>query len=127
MITINISGGPSFTVNYTNGMNGQDALEAAFNSVGSGNGFTFSLQYYGSNLGYLVDMINETYDTFISSYEPYYFWQFLINGNPSSTGIDNTVLKDGDAIEFQYVTYNVEEHANSTLEAKYKVKKISSV
>ncbi|MEM9681585.1 MAG: DUF4430 domain-containing protein, partial [Bacteroidota bacterium] len=112
MVTIEISGGPSFKVEWQSGMNGQDALQKAFNSSTNQGDFTYSLQYYGTSLGYLVDMINETYDTFISKYEPYYFWEFLVNGIPAKTGIDSTLISDGDTITFQFVTYNPTSHIN---------------
>ncbi len=126
MITIVIENGPTIKVEYQSGMNGQAALEAAYNQTGGGNGFTYSLQYYGSSLGYLVDMINETYDTFISQYHPYFFWQFLVNGAPSQTGIDNTVLSDGDTVSFQYTTYSSSVSEGSSLHAKFKAKKLSA-
>jgi len=47
----------------------EDAIEAAQQSSGAPT-FTFALQYYGPTLGYLVLMINETYDSFISSAAP---------------------------------------------------------
>jgi len=125
MITIHIKDGPSVEIDFYSGMNGQQALEAAYNKMGAGNEFTYSLQYYGSGLGYLVDMINETYDTFISKYEPYFFWEFLVNGTVSSTGIDGTILADNDIITFEYTTYSAAISATSTLQAKYKVKKLA--
>lgn len=123
MVTIQITGGSSYKIAWFQGMNGQQALESAYNNSTPGD-FTFSLQYYGSQLGYLVDMINETYDTFISKYEPYFFWQFLVNGTTSPTGIDATTINDGDIITFKFVTYNNETHQNSTLQTKYKLKKM---
>lgn len=123
MVTLAISGGATYPVAYIQGMNGQQVLEEAFNAAASGD-FTFSLQYYGTDLGYLVDMINETYDTFISKYEPFFFWQFLVNGIPATKGIDSTIINDGDVISFQFVTYNQESHENTTLQAKYKLKKL---
>ncbi|GGD06886.1 DUF4430 domain-containing protein [Hyunsoonleella pacifica] len=123
MVTVQITGGPTYNVTWYQGMNGQNALQSAYNSSTQGS-FTFSLQYYGTQFGYLVDMINETYDTFISKYEPYFFWQFLVNGTVSPTGIDATTINDGDVITFQFVTYNAETHKNTALEAKYNLKKL---
>ena len=123
MVTVQITGGPSYQIEWFKGMNGQNALESAYNNSKHGD-FTFSLQYYGASLGYLVDMINETYDTFASTYEPYFFWEFLVNGTVSSTGIDNTTINDGDTISFEFVTYNIQTHNNTTLQAKYKLKKL---
>ena len=123
MVTVEITGGPSYQINWVQGMNGQTALESAYNASNPGD-FTFSLQYYGTNLGYLVDMMNETYDTFISKYEPFFFWQFLVNGVVSNTGIDSTPINDGDTITFSFVTYNAQEHQETTLQTKYKIKKL---
>ncbi|MEM8999938.1 MAG: DUF4430 domain-containing protein [Bacteroidota bacterium] len=125
MVTVEIKGGPSFQIQWFSGMNGRDALQNAYNASKNQGDFTFSLQYYGSKLGYLVDMINETYDTFISKYEPYYFWEFLINGKTSQTGIDQTVLNDNDIISFQFVAYTTNTHVNTTLQTKYKLKKMA--
>lgn len=125
MITLEIDGGPEFEFAFTAGMNGQDALEAAYNTNPTPGDFTFSLQYYGSSLGYLVDMVNETYDTFISKFEPFFFWEFLVNGVASPTGINNTLLQDGDTIEFKFTRYESQIHAGSTLQTKYKLKKLA--
>lgn len=123
MVTVQIKGGPSYQIAWFQGMNAQKALQSAYDTSNQGD-FTFSLQYYGSNLGYLVDMINETYDTFISKYEPYFFWEFLVNEQVSHTGIDSTLINDGDTITFQFVTYNFQTHQNTTLQTKYKLKKL---
>ena len=123
MVTVQITGGPSYQIAWIQGMNGQNALESAYDSSTQGD-FTFSLQYYGTNFGYLVDMINETYDTFISKYEPYFFWEFLVNGQVSPAGIDSTPINDGDMITFQFVIYNSQTHQNTTLQTKYKLKKL---
>jgi len=123
MVTIQIKDGPSYKIEWFSEMSGQSALESAYNSSTKGD-FTFSLQYYGTKLGYLVDMINETHDTYISKYEPYFFWEFLLNGKISSTGIDHTQINDGDTITFQFVRYNATIHQHTTLQSKYKLKKL---
>lgn len=103
MITINIVNGPTLTANWTQGMNIQTAMEKAYdNQTGT---FTYSLQYYGSTLGYLVTMINETYESFVFKQGPFYFWEILLNGVISNTGIDNTVLNDGDIVTFEFIPY----------------------
>jgi hypothetical protein len=43
-------------------MNAQKVMEAAFNNQGSPRTFTYMLQYYGTALGYLVDMIDGTFE-----------------------------------------------------------------
>src|SRR5260370_25833688 len=91
-ITIQIVGGPSVTIPFTAGMNAQQAIEAAYKSLNKQSEFTYALQFFGAKLGYLVVMINETYETFMSLAHPFYFWEFFINGQPSQTGIDQTTL-----------------------------------
>ncbi len=120
MITINITNGPTFAVAYTAGMNAQQALENAYQSSTPGT-FTYGLQYYG-DLGYLVMMINETYETFNSKECPFYFWEFLVNDKVSSTGIDYTKLNDEDRVTFTFLAYTVETPNESTLHAKYQSK-----
>jgi hypothetical protein len=118
-VTVEIYGGPTITVPWTQGMNAQQALEGAYQQVSSPGQFTYALQYYGSSLGYLVVMINETYDSFISSAAPYYYWEFLVNGKPSSAGIDGTTLNSGDVVGFEFQIYIAEKHKNSTLRFKH--------
>lgn len=69
-VQVAITGGPSITVPWSPNMNAQQALEAADNKVNNDSSFTYALQYYGSSLGYLVLMVNETYDSLISSSAP---------------------------------------------------------
>jgi hypothetical protein len=100
-------------------MNAQTALELAYNQINNDQKFTFGLQYYGSNLGYLVFMINETYDSFISSAAPFYYWEFLLNGNPALQGIDSTILNDSDTIAFTFTSYAPGPVARAQLDAKH--------
>jgi hypothetical protein len=100
-------------------MNAQDAIEIAWNAINSTQRFTFGLQYYGSKLGYLVFMINETFDSFVSSSEPFFYWHFFVNDVPAPTGIDGTILKAGDRVKFSFDRYVPEQHAGSLLEAKH--------
>ncbi|SKB02128.1 protein of unknown function [Prosthecobacter debontii] len=100
-------------------MNAQQALEGAYNQINNTSQFTFSLQYYGAQFGYLVMMINETYDSFISSAAPFFYWAFYLNGVTSQTGIDQTVLNAGDTITFAFETYSAETHQASTLGIKH--------
>ncbi len=119
VVQVNIVGGPTIAnLPWSQGMNAQQALEEAYNQVGRPQIFTYALQYYGG-FGYLVMMINETYDSFISSAAPFYYWQFLVNGQPPQTGIDGTVLNAGDTISFEFVLYNPSQHAGTMLEAKH--------
>lgn len=103
-ISVSITGGPVASVTYISGMNAQKALEQAEDVLQEE--FIYSIEYYGSSLGYLVNMINETYDTFKSKSKPYFYWEFLVNGSPSPTGIDQTILSDGDEISFTFKSYD---------------------
>jgi hypothetical protein len=121
-VQIVVSGGPTIDVPWSQGMNVQQALEGAYNQVGQAAQFTFALQFYGQ-FGYLVMMINETYDSFISSAAPYFYWELLVNGAPSQTGIDSTILNAGDVVTFSFETYSQQKHEKSTLKAKYEFQK----
>jgi hypothetical protein len=121
-VTIQIVGGPMMTIPFTSGMNVQQAMEHAFDSQTTPTGFTYALQYFGGKLGYLVIMINETYESFISSSHPFYFWEFLLNGQPAQSGIDNTVLNAGDVISFELRTFGPTVPAQSTMHAKYRAR-----
>ena len=122
MITVSVVGGSPIQVNWTSGMNAQQAIEEAY--VASPQTFIFSLQYFGS-YGYLVIMINQTFETFLPTESPYYYWDFLLNGSPSSTGIDQTTLNDGDAISFLLTTYNATQHTGTLLEVKHRAKSLA--
>jgi hypothetical protein len=120
MITVNIGGGTTpIQVNWTAGMNAQQAMEEAY--VVSTQAFNFALQYFGQ-AGYMVIMINQTYETFQTMVNPYFYWDFILNGIPSSQGISETILNDGDVISFDLTIYNSEKHSNTMLEVKHKAK-----
>ncbi len=63
-------------------------------------------------------MVYETYDSFLSTAEPYYCWEFLVNGKPQIEGIDGTDLNAGDEVTFVFTHYIPEEHGGTTLEAE---------
>lgn len=117
-VTLEVIGGPSIEVPWKSGMTAQNALEAAYDQINSSATFTYALQFFGSQLGYLVFMINETYDSFISSAEPFYYWEFLVNGQPATKGIDNTILSADDTVQFSFEQYIPAKHKGSLLETK---------
>jgi len=119
IVDVEIVGGPRITVSWTKNMNAQDALEEAYRVINDTKKFTYALQYFGSTLGYLVQMINETYDSFISSSSPFFFWEILVNGAPATQGIDHIRLRPGDHLMFSFERYDPVKHKNSTLRAKY--------
>jgi hypothetical protein len=122
-VTVEVTGGPSVDVAWTSGMSAQDALELAWNTINSTAKFTFGLQYYGTSLGYMVFMINETYDSYLSSAAPYFYWEFLVNNTPQSKGIDGTTLSSGDTVTFTFSPYIPQQHAGTTLQAKNEFQK----
>lgn len=118
-VQVSVVGGPSTTVPWVSGMNAQQAMEAAFNVFNDSQTFTYALQYYGRQFGYLVVMINETYDSFVSSSAPFFYWEFLLNGAAAQQGIDSTVLNPGDTIAFAFEAYDPVRHVGSTLARKH--------
>ena len=118
-VKLEIMGGPVIEVPWTKNMNGQEVLEAAYNDQGKTGSFNYALQYYGEALGYLVVMVNETYDSYISSAQPFFYWEFMLNGQPANKGIDNTIVSPGDRLTFSFEHYVPEKHKGSTLEAKF--------
>lgn len=119
-VTVEIGGGPTVSVAWTQNMTAQQALEAAYNEINSSAIFTYALQFYGTRLGYLVVMINETHDSFISSAAPFFYWQFLLNGQPAGKGIDSTILNAADTIKFTFEQYDLAKHKGSSVEAKHR-------
>ena len=117
-VTVQITGGPTTSVAWTQGLNVQQAMELAYVAINNSQQFTYALQYYGS-FGYLVMMINETYDSFSSSSAPYWYWELLVNGQPSSLGIDNEILNAGDEVTFQFSQYSPDSHPKSALQVKF--------
>jgi Domain of unknown function (DUF4430) len=118
-VTVAVEAGPIFQIPWKSGINAQDAMEAAQQQANNPSLFTFALQYYGPQLGYLVLMINETYDSFRSASAPFFYWEFLVNSRVSSTGIDSTKVNDGDVLTFRFSVYDVSVHAGTPLAAKH--------
>ena len=69
-------------------------------------------------MGYMVFMINETFDSFLSSAAPYFYWEFLVHGVPQTQGIDSVKPNAGQVIAFAFTEYIAEQHAGTLLEAK---------
>lgn len=120
VVQVSVVGGPSVAVPWVQNMNAQQALEEACTTINNSSVFTYAIQYYGAGLGYLVVMVNETYDSFVSSSAPFFYWQFSVNGVPASTGIDGVVLNPGDAISFALEMYSPQAHKQTTLEVKHR-------
>lgn len=122
-VSVSVCGGSgTIAVPWVFGMNAQQAIEAAWNEINSTSDFTYALQYFGSQFGYLVVMINETYESFSSSSEPFFFWEFYVNGTAAQAGIDSTILNAGDAVSFALEQYSAKTHAKSTLRIKHEAR-----
>lgn len=123
-VSVAVVGGPSVSVPWMPGMNAQTALQLA--SIQLGQTLTFALQYFGPQLGYLVVMINDTFESMISAAAPFFYWEFIVNGTPASAGIDGTTLSAGDAVSFEFQQYPPL-HSHSTLHAKHALRRAASV
>lgn len=87
------------------GMNVQQAMEIAY---GSEKGYDFALQYFGSDLGYEVVMLDNISQQ--AGTDSFLFWQLSIDGQISKVGIDEAMLNDRDEIEWNYTPYVSETH-----------------
>jgi len=119
IVDLEVVGGPRVSVGWTDGMSAQDALEDAYRVINDTQKFTYALQYFGSSLGYFVLMVNETYDSFVSLSNPFFYWEILVNGTPAQTGIDNIQLQPGDHLLFSFERYDAAKHTRSTLRIKH--------
>lgn len=54
------------------------------------------VEYDESSLGKFITKINDLED------DDKHYWAFYVNGEYSQTGIDSTILKKGDKVEFKY-------------------------
>lgn len=114
-VTLTISDGTVINnVPWTQGMNVQSVLEAAYNlSVNppTPSPLSYWIEYYGTinsvYLGYAVTMMDGT------SQQGNYYWFLYINNVTATTGIDNTTVNAGDQILFKYEAYSAQLHANT--------------
>ncbi len=115
-VEVEIEGHPSIQIAYSHGMNVQQALEVAYDKVKPKHQLSFSLEYYGKELGYMVIMLDNKYD------KGDMYWNLSVNKVSSPTGIDSTILHSGDNIKFTYEKYSEVDHKGTTVEAKHKLK-----
>jgi hypothetical protein len=110
-----IGDGPTVpAIPFTENMDVQTALERAHGLVTSAGGkLSFSLQYYGPVLGYMVTAINGTADQ-----APQY-WMLYVNDQPAQFGIDSIVLDPGDNVHWKYEPYHEATHRGTVLQAKH--------
>lgn len=106
-VIVTVAGGPTATVTWKEGLTGLVAIQEAYAQLQPTQPFTYALQYYGTKLGYMVIMINETYDSFISkggvTSTPFFYWEILVNGQEAGAGVDALLLSPGDALSFTFV------------------------
>ncbi len=107
-MTISIHGQLLRTLNdisWQSGMNVQQAMEAAY---GSEAGYSFAIQFFGPDLRYeavILDNISQQ-----AGADAFLFWELSVNGQISRVGIDETILFDGDRIEWNYTRYLADRH-----------------
>jgi hypothetical protein len=100
---------------FTANMNVQQAMEAAY-ALTPGHTYNFSLQYFGTGLGYEVVTLDSIVNQMGSDLNSYVFWALYINGRFSPTGIDETILHDDDQIGWDYQSYSPELHGGTRYE-----------
>jgi hypothetical protein len=125
-VTVTVDGGPSATVEWTEGMTALLAMERARAVIEPDptQQFTFCLQFYGADLGYLVCMINETYDSFISRggehATPFFYWHFFVNRDEAGESVDHKRLNPGDVVRFSFEIFPPQSGATSITAAKFR-------
>ena len=114
-MTISVTGtqvGEIDEIPYQSGMNVQLAMEEAYN-LHTDKAYTFSLQYFGSALGYEVTALDSIANQVGSDSDTYVFWALYINGAFQPVGIDSARLHDGDIIEWNYQAFDPEQHGGT--------------
>jgi hypothetical protein len=114
-MTVSIAGvqvGEIDQIAYHPDMNVQLAMEEAYN-LHSDKAFNFSIQYFGSNLGYEVVTLDGIANQVGSDSGAYVFWALSVNGTLSPTGIDGTDLNDDDSVEWNYQAFEPAQHSGT--------------
>jgi len=107
-------------ISYVSGMNVQQVMEAAYAAemTTPQKGIVeYTLEYYGPSLGYEVLTLNSISLQVGADGATTLFWELLINGQMSSTGIDSTFPADGDSIQWNYTSYSSDRHSGTKYEA----------
>jgi hypothetical protein len=95
-------------------------MEMSCEQSGNPAALTFGVQYYPS-FGYLVFMINQTFDSWNSALTPYYYRKFLVNGEKQAKGSDSTILESEDTISFEFTLYSVDKADHPQAMAKCRI------
>lgn len=108
---------------WTQGMNVQAVLEAAYNlsiNPPTPSPLLYWIEYYGTSnqtyLGYIVTMMDGT------SQMGNYYWFLYVNNASATTGIDNTTVNAGDQILFKYEQYSEQLHGNTAMKFIHQLK-----
>lgn len=123
-ISLTISGGSNITgIPYVSGMNVQAALEAGYNlyvNPPSIPPLSFWIEFFGtyqgSYLGYLVTMMDGT------AQQGTMYWMLYVNNTVATGGIDQTIVNDGDEIEFKYESYSDQLHGATVMKLVHMLK-----
>lgn len=124
-VTLTISDGTVINnIPWTQGMNVQSALEAAYNlSVNppTPSPLSFWVEYFGSSngtyLGYIVTMVDG-----VSQMGDMY-WFLYVNQVAAVNGIDSTTLNAGDHVQFKYEQYSEKLHGGTVMRHVLALKK----
>jgi hypothetical protein len=105
---------------YVSGMNVQQVMEAAYAAEMTSPlkaVVEYTLEYYGPSFGYELVTLDSMSLQVGADGESSAFWELLLNGQMTSTGIDSTFPADGDSIEWNYTIYSPDRHSGTRYEA----------
>jgi hypothetical protein len=98
-------------------LNIHQALELAYDQEkAAGRTFSFALEFFGTDLGYMIIMIDNFLDNPADPADPY--WWFRINDTSATIGIDDYIIQPGDSIEFDYTPFDPQRHTGRANAAK---------
>jgi uncharacterized protein DUF4430 len=108
-------------VPYEPGMNVQQAMEAAYAANEPlQNVLRFDARFFGSS-GYELMMLDGISAQTGADGMSFFFWELLVNGAESPTGMDATTVHDGDVIAWNYTMYENAKHAGTRHEEIRKI------
>lgn len=112
-ISLAVQGGATINnIPWTNGMNVQQVMEAAYNTFVNPPmlpRLSYWVEYFGASLGYFVSMLDGT--TQMGNK----YWMLYVNDVLATGGIDATIVNDGDAVSFKYQAYSPGLHGHTLM------------
>jgi hypothetical protein len=105
---------------YVSGMNVQQVMEAAYAAEMTSPQkavVEFTLEYYGPSFGYELLTLDSISLQVGADGGTSIFWELLVNGQMTTTGIDSTYPNDGDSIQWNYTIYSPDRHSGTRYEA----------